>query len=136
MSSKAKRARRIKLGIPNTDGDCNSLRLCFVGHKANDRIKPAMLAIIHLLCERSKGTAHRHKDQLFPVGYILWEVGLFKPGVPPKLRELWAAINDAVESAFVRGKEDGASIIKRLASGDATVREFNEETIKANGEKL
>jgi len=73
---------------------------------------------------------HEHHKQLFPVSYALREVGLFQPEVPDKLRELWAAIDEAISDAAQRGEEDGASLLKQLAKGKATIHDFNEATIK------
>jgi hypothetical protein len=120
--------RRVGLGIPSGDG--NDLRLCFIG-SANKRLAKAFVEVINLLCERRAGRVYEHSKQLFPVGYVLKEVGLFDKDTPPKLRELWEAIDAAVEAAYAHGKDSGANIIKRLASGDATINEFNKETLSA-----
>jgi hypothetical protein len=121
--------RRVKLGIPSAE-EHGGLHMCHIGEPAHARLRKAFLDVIHLLCEREPRCTHEHAKQLFPVSYTLREMGLFEPGVPDKLRELWEAIDDAVTDAMVRGEETGASLLKQLASGKATIDDYNEATLR------
>lgn len=104
--------------------------MCHIGEKSHARLRTAFLDVIHLLCERSDGSTHEHAKQLFPVSYTLREMGTFEAGVPGKLRELWEAIDDAISDASQRGEATGASLLKQLASGKATIDDYNEVTIR------
>jgi hypothetical protein len=120
---------RVKLGLPSSEF-CGGLHMCNIGEKAHARLRQAFLAIIHTLCdERAPGSANEHKKQLFPVSYVLREIGTFKAEVPGKLRELWRAIDEAISDARVRGEQDGASLLKQLASGKASIADYNEATM-------
>lgn len=121
----------MKLGIPDATMH-GGLHWCHIQEKAHQRLRSAFMAVIHALCEREPGFTHQHAKQLFPVSFALTEIGTFEPGVPDKLRELWEAIDEAVVDAMKGGEEDGSSLLKRLASGKATIAEFNEATIKEN----
>jgi hypothetical protein len=120
--------RRVKLGIPSAEMH-GGLHQCHIGEKAHARLRAAFLDVIHFLCEREEGFTHDHATQLFPVSHSLREIGTFEPDVPPKLRELWEAIDEAVSDAQARGEESGASLLKQLASGKATIDDYNEATI-------
>jgi hypothetical protein len=124
----SQKPRRIKLGIPSAELH-GGLHMCRIDEQAHERLRKAFVSVIHLLCERSSGTAHEHEKQLFPVGYVLTELGLFDPDVPDKLRALWQAIDDAVSNAYSNGEEEGASLLKQLAAGKATIDEYNDITI-------
>lgn len=133
MTKKKPRPRRVKLGIPDATM-FGGLHQCHIQEKAHQRLRKAFLDIIHLLCEREPGFSRDHAKQLFPVSYSLKEIGTFEPGVPEKLRELWEAIDEAVVDAMKGGEEDGSSLLKRLASGKATIAEFNDATINPDNE--
>jgi hypothetical protein len=120
--------RRVKLGIPTPEN--RGLHMCHIGEKSKDRLIRAFCEIINLLCEREQGFIRDHHKELFPVSYVLKDVGVFEPDVPPKLRELWEAIDDAVTDAMVRGEQTGASLLKQLASGKATIDDYNEAALK------
>jgi hypothetical protein len=108
--------------------------MCHIGHKSKDRLIRAFCEIINLLCDREQGCIHDDKKELFPVSYVLNDVGVFEPHVPDKLRELWEAIDEAVTDAMVRGEETGASLLKQLAAGKATIDDYNRATIRPENE--
>jgi hypothetical protein len=129
--AKKKKPRRIKLGIPSpTNPSDGGLYMGRAG-TVEKRLGNAFLAIIHSLCQkREKGCCiYEHEKQLFPVGFILREAGLFDPDVPDKLRELWDAIDQAIDNAYDSGKRDGASLLQQLASGAASIEDYNEATL-------
>lgn len=129
--------RRVKLGIPNSN---KTSQYCFgglhvsVGNPARDLVSEAFMQIVFSLCKRQKGFVREHDKQLFPCSYCLWEVGLFEQDVPDKLRRLWQAIQVAVDQSYQSGLEDGASLLKQLASGTTSIQEYNEATLgRTNG---
>lgn len=121
--------RRVKVGIPTAEQH-GGLHMCHIGEPSHARLRKAFLEIVHLLCEREPGIVRDHAKQLFPVSFGLREIGTFEAGVPDKLRELWEAIDDAITDASNRGEESGASLLKQLASGKATIHEYNEVAIR------
>lgn len=53
---------------------------------------------------------------------------MFRPRVAARFRTLFNAIRDSLEFAYSEGRDDGSNLLRRLASGDVSVVEFDERT--------
>ncbi len=52
---------------------------------------------------------------------------LFDPAQAKALGKLYAAIQDGMERVYLEGKADGAHLLSRLAKGEITTAEFEDE---------
>ena len=118
----------VTLGIPTAEM-FGGLQMGLVGRVLEERLIQAFVPVIEALCLPSAGFAHKHDEQLFACSYVLRTVGAFKKDVPPKLRELWDAIDAAITEARKRGYEEGSSLLIGLASGETSIQDFNEATM-------
>lgn len=130
---------KVRLGIPSVEGDYTDagMGISHIPFDVKRRLVAAINTVIRRLCTVRSGFAREHKDQLFPCGYILQDVGTFDKGVPEDLRSLVARIDEAImagyaygyEAGYAYGYEEGTSLLRGLAAGTTSIQAFNEATI-------